>query len=88
MLTFSEEPICFEEGTVLWNRLVPNNSKHVKNFLCLVTKQYIYRQRCLGKSLQYQELLASIIKLRNIEKYIAMKNNRLSKHNKKWYVKS
>ena len=84
MCTFSDEAIHFQTDMVLWSRLVDKLVGHIKNFLCLVTKQYIYQQRCLKKELCFHELRKYILQLRNIEKYYAMKNNNLHKHVKKW----
>ena len=56
------------------------------NFICLIVKQYIYRQRCLKKCLNINELRNYISYTENIEKYIATKNNRLSFHDRKWGI--
>ena len=84
---FSREKIYFDIDTVLWNRLIPTKANHVKNFVCLLVKQYIYRQRCLGKNLSTIELRKHVLHVKNMEKYIATKNHKLSKHQKKWYGK-
>ena len=57
---------------------------HVDNFICLLTKQYIYRQRCLKKDLSSFELRNHIRMTENVEKSIAFKNNRVRYHNDKW----
>ena len=71
MMKFNTEQINFGTNTVIANLLV-ENPKNVKNFICLLLKQFMYRQRCLGLGLEY------------IVKYIATKNNRLLQHQKKW----
>ena len=58
---------------------------NIKNFLCLITKQYIYQQRCFKKKPILTELRDLIFQIRNIEKFIAKKNNKITKHNHKWY---
>ena len=73
----------FNEEAVIFNNLVKNKLSAV-NFVCLVVKQYIYRQRCLKKNLCFQSLKGIIQYLRNIEKYIAIKNGKIVKHVKKW----
>ena len=70
-------------STVLLNT-VYDRKNHVVNFMCLVTKQYIYSQRCLNKQLNFAELKGKFRNLQNIEKYIAIKNQRLLAHEKKW----
>ena len=54
------------------------------NFICLIAKQYIYCQRCVRLDLNVQGLLRKINYIRNIEKYIAIKNNKLHVHQAKW----
>ena len=68
---------------VIFNQVVKGRS-HVANFLCLVTKQYIYSQRCLGRNIHYPELRAKFRQLQNVEKYIAIKNDKLELYKKKW----
>ena len=83
--TLNEDNIHFDVDTVLWNRVITENASHCKNFMCLVIKQYLYKQRCLRLDPIFQEVKALIYSLINIEKYIAIKNGKLMKHNKKWY---
>ena len=61
---------------------------HAINFMCLVTKQYIYAQRCMGKPLSFQQLRATLVRIENIEKYISVKNDKLQLHIKKWSSQS
>ena len=75
---YSKDQIHFDIDTVLWNMIIQDNPGHIKNFLCLITKQYIYRQSSA-------ELNANILKTERIEKYIAIKNDREHKHTCKWY---
>ena len=70
---------------IIMNKIHPV-AGHVTNFICLIAKQYIYRQRCLGKSIKFVELKALIESIQNVEKYIAIKNDNLSKHNRKWKI--
>ena len=78
------EKINFNCNAVIFNKLIEGKAGNVKNFLCLVTKQYIYAQRCLGKMPNYNELIAKIRQIKNMERYIAIKNNKLRKHQQKW----
>ena len=68
---------------IVFNTIV-NPKKHVANFLCLVTKQFIYAQRCLKRPIHYYILKAQFQKIESIEKYIAIKNRKLHLHNRKW----
>ena len=71
--------------TVVLNSIV-SKKWHAANFICLLTKQYIYAQRCLGRDINFLELKAKIRTAESLEKYIAIKNERLSKHQKKWGI--
>ena len=73
----------FDVIAVLSNRMVEHKN-HVVNFLCLVTKQYIYRQRCFKKELSFVQLEKIIKRIECIEKYIAIKNGKFQLHLRKW----
>ena len=68
---------------VILNRIAIQDNGIV-NFLCLITKQYIYRQRCLAQKVSASELANIIYKQKNIEKYYAVKNATLPKFIKRW----
>ena len=70
-------------SNIIFNRIAESRC-HVANFICLIAKQYIYATRCLGNQLSFNVLKGHIVKLEQIEKYIAIKNNRLAVHQKKW----
>ena len=82
MSEISNEPIDFSVQNVLWNGLVSHDKYHVKNFICLLTKQYIYRQKCFKKPLSIQEFVNHVYRIRNIERYNALIQGKLKKHNK------
>ncbi len=46
--------------------------------------QYIYASRCLKAIPNFNQLKAKILDMHNIEKYIAIKNDKMKKHQKKW----
>ena len=66
---FSGQEINSQTDTVISNKLV-KSAGDVKNFICLVVKQYLYRQRCRKKSLNVNQLKFFIYSIQNIEKYI------------------
>ena len=70
---------------IIFNYVCQQSQNNICNFLCLVTKQYIYRQRCFNSNLSFNELKRYIYQLKNIEKYIAIKNSKLPVFCKKWY---
>ena len=68
---------------IITNRIVPLKN-HVVNFLCLLVKQTIYAQRCLKKTLDFPAIKGKIEQVERIERYIATKNSKMMKHEKKW----
>ena len=70
---------------LITNQIVPGKYKIV-NFLCLITKQYIYAKKCLGKFVHFTGIVQKFKLVQSMEKYIAIKNDRLSYHSKKWGV--
>ena len=79
----SDRRINFGLDMVLTNKLV-DNPQHVENFVCLLFKQYIYRQRCFRKSPDFQEFKRLVFQVKNIEKYIANKIGHNRKYQRKW----
>ena len=77
--------VVFSEINVILNRLI-QPTRDVVNFLCLVAKQYIYSQKCLGTKLDWRVLKTKFREVESIEKYIAIKNGKLSSHQKKWNI--
>ena len=72
---------------IIFNSVVaPRNS--VVNLLCLVTKQFIYSQRCLGNAIIFAKLKTFFRQYENIEKYISIKNGNFAKHCAKWNCES
>ena len=80
---YSNVTLSLSTKNVIFNR-VHNSKKNIGNFLCLLTKQYIYKQRCLNKCLNFNELKNYVIRIENIEKYIAIKNCNQTAHTLKW----
>ena len=83
MSRFDSTAITFNVYSVITNTLI-NNIKNVKNFLCLLTKQYIYRKRCFSENPSYEQLESLIWQMKNIERFNAIKNNQEHKHFAKW----
>ena len=83
MDTFNQEEVNISKSNVMLN-LITNSIYNVKNFICLLAKQYIYRQRCLDKALNMFEFKQHVFIIRNMEKYQATINGRLNQHNRKW----
>ena len=70
---------------IIFNRFKESNAGMV-NTIILITKQFIYAKRCLGKELTFLELAQSIAQTRKIEEFIARKNNKLKIHVNKWQL--
>ena len=45
MNKYGENQINFGYDTVIWNRVIKYPFGHIKNFIILAAKQYIYRQK-------------------------------------------
>ena len=78
-----EDIITIEYDTIVQN-LIHANPAHIANFVVLLAKQYMYAARC-----QQQEIVKSVFedKVRMCQKLefkIAIKNDKLNKHIKKW----
>ena len=82
MASIAKEPIHFDIKSVMWNNFVEGNN--VKNFICLMCKQYIYRKRCLHEALSFEEFERLVWSMKGIEKFIATKNNKIPYFRKKW----
>ena len=80
---FQDISLSLEPFNIIKNRITPNQ-RHVVNFWCLITKQYIYSQRCLSGQIGIAGLKARIRSIEMTERFIASKNGRLSKHYAKW----
>ena len=85
MLKYSQDPRQFSIDAVMCNRIISQPAGHIKNFVCLIIKQYIYRQRCMNKNLSINDIKMIVLNLENIEKFNAVKNSKLQKHEQKWY---
>ena len=56
----------------------------VTRLIMTVTKQYIYRCRCMDEPMSPAALRQLIYQCKNIEKYYAIKNSILRKHRRRW----
>ena len=71
---YNLENVVLSLATVVANRITIPKS-HVANFMCLIMKQYCYRQRCLKLEPNFRQLIGIINQVENIEKYLAIKNH-------------
>ena len=76
----------FTSKAVIFNQIVPKRKVHIGNFICLITKYYIYCQHCFKDDLNFHHLKRKLKQIENMEKYIAIKNCRLFVHNRKWSI--
>ena len=70
---------------IILNKLTEHPNNHVVNFICLITKQFIYRQCCCKEQIHFNTVICVVNKVENIEKYIASKNGKLKVHMRKWH---
>ena len=54
------------------------------NFIILLAKFYIYRQKWIKGNLSIIAFKRYVQEFENVEMYIAIKNNNVNKHNRKW----
>ena len=72
---------------VVMNTIAKGSKGHnAANLMCLLTKQYIYRQKCLGLEINLYQLKCIFRQVECLEKYIAIKNSRLQVHTAKWQL--
>ena len=76
---------CVNIENLISNRVV-KAKRHIINTIILYGKQYVYKQRCLKQPICFKEFQLYMKKIQNTELYIAMKNEYLSAHNKKWNI--
>ena len=63
---------------------VDKNKNLIANFFCLLFKHYAYVQRCLAQDIHFVAFKKVINKMECIEKYNAVRNDRLLYHYNKW----
>ena len=63
-----------------------DESKSIVNSINLMANQFLYASRCKGKLLNFYEFEANVVRICSIEKFIALKNNNITKHNAKWNI--
>ena len=71
--------------SIVYNAVHQKRS-HITNFIVLLAKQYIYGTRCMKGTLSYEQFVFKVNRIKSSEKYIAIKNNQLSKHTAKWLI--
>ena len=81
---FKVEVLDVSPKAIILNEIVLHKRYHVANFLCLIGKQYIYSQKCLGQSLSFAQLQSRFRCVESVEKYIAIKANKYASHERKW----
>ena len=85
LLEYNESQIELNVQNIIFNRIAkPKNN--VKNFICLLLKQYVYQCRCKGEPIIFNHFKQHVRKTQNIERYHAIAKNSLIKHNRKWGI--
>ena len=75
--------IHLDTQSIIFNK---TNHSQCVDLIILLTKQYIYRKRCAKELLTWPGLNEYVHQIENKEKYIAIKNGILNKHEKKWGI--
>ena len=73
----------FTYETIMLGKVHVNRS-HILNFITLMGKQFLYRQRCLQKNVRLNDFIAQVDFQHKIELFNSKRNMRISKHIKKW----
>lgn len=60
--------------------LIHDNPSNVVNFLCTITKQFIYRSRCIKAKMMPDLLLQDIENIYKLEENIAIRKNKWNRH--------
>ena len=68
---------------ILFNN-VSEKSKSVVNCIVLITKFYVYRERCLNPKISFENCKNYIMQYKNIENEIARQKGKLEQHVQKW----
>ena len=85
---FQIHTINLEPKAIINNRIVQTKGHIANVYMSSYKAIYIYSQKCLDKTIGINELKERIRKLENVGKFIAVKNDRLKRHNKKWYIQT
>ena len=64
---------------------IHSNPPNIANTIVMTIKYYTYKCRCGDKKPSIYEFRSQIYMIRNIEKYNAIVNNTIDKHNRKWF---
>ena len=54
------------------------------NYICIIAKQYIYKQRVCKELPVRHEFKKLIVQTQSMKKYYAVSNGKIASHNKKW----
>ena len=81
--TLSNQVIQLDAKSILFDNVVVK-PEAAENTIILITKQYVYRCRCMGQKIRTLALSNYIQMYQKIEEQIARNANKLSFHNKKW----
>lgn len=68
---------------IIFNTLIKDPRDYL-NTVILVAKRHIYVSRCQSTALNVNGFFNQLIYYKDLEKYIAVKNNKLDKHLEKW----
>ena len=86
---FVQDTMNIEISTTYGNIMLCEVAKpggHIANLVCLVAKQYIYRQRCKKETITVLGFKHEIIMTKNIEKYYAIKESKYKKFCQRWCI--
>ena len=81
--TVSKQKLDLSPKNILFNQVVPD-AKAAKNTLILITKQYIYREKCMNNKIRTLALGNYLQMYQELEGEIAKQKNKQDQHKRKW----
>lgn len=82
-----DDSLNINPRNIIFNIAHPN-SAHIVNSLVLITKQYIYRIRCVMGTLRFVDIINEYETIEKYERHYAGINRKMSKHYRKWATMS
>ena len=86
ILAIKNTEMIFNYKNIILNKIV-TNAANVANFIVLVTKHYMFSQKCLEKIPVQKELETKINMYKIYEKHHALKNDKYHLHERKWHLR-
>lgn len=77
--------VTFNKTTIILNNY-NGQGRNMVNMFVLVAKQYIYATKCNQTNLKFIGFSKKLVQTHSIEKSVAIRQDKLKKHEHKWYL--